>query len=114
MSHNAAAIETLFVDVFLEAHRRPPAQIILDLTVPRTIRCTATRRAGSSTAIMIVTVICRSTSSVVVICWRPGCGGSNIDGAAGAIEEVARIVAQIRRRWPKTRVLLRGDSGFAP
>ena len=38
---------------------------------------------------------------------------SNIDGAAGAIEEVARVVAQIRRRWPKTRVLLRGDSGFA-
>lgn len=31
VSHNAAAIETLFVDVFLEAHRRPPAQIILDL-----------------------------------------------------------------------------------
>jgi hypothetical protein len=26
---------------------------------------------------------------------------------------VAHIVAQIRRRWPKTRVLLRGDSGFA-
>jgi Transposase DDE domain group 1 len=37
---------------------------------------------------------------------------SNIDGAAGAVEEVARIVAQIRRRWPRTRILLRGDSGF--
>jgi hypothetical protein len=31
VSHDAAAIETLFVDVFLEAHRRAPAQIILDL-----------------------------------------------------------------------------------
>jgi hypothetical protein len=29
------------------------------------------------------------------------------------VEEVARIVAQIRRRWPRTRILLRGDSGFA-
>ncbi len=38
---------------------------------------------------------------------------SNIDGAAGAIEEVARIVAQIRHRWPRVRILLRGDSGFA-
>ena len=37
---------------------------------------------------------------------------SNIDGAAGAVEEVARIVAQIRRRWPRVRILLRGDSGF--
>jgi hypothetical protein len=36
-----------------------------------------------------------------------------IDGAAGAVEEVARIVAQIRRRWPRVRILLRGDSGFA-
>jgi Transposase DDE domain group 1 len=38
---------------------------------------------------------------------------ANIDGAAGAVEEVARIVGRIRRRWPKTRILLRGDSGFA-
>jgi hypothetical protein len=32
---------------------------------------------------------------------------------AGAIDEVGRIVAQIRHRWPTTRILLRGDSGFA-
>jgi hypothetical protein len=31
VSHNAAAIETLFVDLFLAAHRRAPEQIILDL-----------------------------------------------------------------------------------
>ena len=31
VSHDAAAIEALFVDMFLEAHRRAPAQIILDL-----------------------------------------------------------------------------------
>jgi len=38
---------------------------------------------------------------------------SNSDGSAGAVEEVARIVGQIRARWPKTRILLRADSGFA-
>jgi hypothetical protein len=37
---------------------------------------------------------------------------ANIDGAAGAVEEVARIVVHIRRRWPKVRILLRADSGF--
>jgi hypothetical protein len=37
----------------------------------------------------------------------------NVDASAGAVEEIARIVARIRRRWPKTRILLRGDSGFA-
>src|SRR5689334_4051418 len=31
VSHKTAAIETLFVDMFLEAHRRVPTQIILDL-----------------------------------------------------------------------------------
>ena len=39
---------------------------------------------------------------------------SDIDAAAGAVEEMARITAQIRARWPKTRILLRADSGFCP
>jgi hypothetical protein len=38
---------------------------------------------------------------------------SNIDASAGVVEEVARIVAQIRTRWPRTEILLRADSGFA-
>jgi hypothetical protein len=38
---------------------------------------------------------------------------SNIDASAGALEEIARIVAHIRHRWRRTRILLRGDSGFA-
>jgi hypothetical protein len=27
------------------------------------------------------------------------------------VEELERIVAQIRARWPKTRIIIRGDSG---
>jgi hypothetical protein len=38
---------------------------------------------------------------------------ANIDGAAGSVEEVARIVAQIRCRWAHVRILVRADSGFA-
>ena len=38
---------------------------------------------------------------------------ANIDAAADAVEEVARVVARIRARWPRTRILLRADSGFA-
>ena len=38
---------------------------------------------------------------------------ANIDGAAGAIEEIERIVAQIRDAWPSVRIILRADSGFA-
>ena len=36
-----------------------------------------------------------------------------MDAAAGAVEEVARLVARIRARWPRTRILLRANSGFA-
>ena len=38
---------------------------------------------------------------------------ANIDGSAGAIAEVARLVAQIGERWPTVGILLRADSGFA-
>jgi hypothetical protein len=37
---------------------------------------------------------------------------ANIDASAGSVDEVARIVAQIRKRWPDVRILLRADSGF--
>jgi hypothetical protein len=37
---------------------------------------------------------------------------SNIDGSAGATEEVQRIVAKIRKSWPGVRIILRADSGF--
>jgi len=38
---------------------------------------------------------------------------ANIDGAAGAREELERVVGQIRARWPDTRIIVRADSGFA-
>jgi DDE family transposase len=38
---------------------------------------------------------------------------SNIDGSAGCLEEIQRIVAQIRQHWgPGVRIILRADSGF--
>ena len=37
---------------------------------------------------------------------------ANQDAAAGAVQEVSRIVAQLRQRWPQTRMVLRADSGF--
>jgi hypothetical protein len=38
---------------------------------------------------------------------------ADIDAAAGAVEETARIVAQIRARWPEVRIVLRAGWGFA-
>ena len=37
---------------------------------------------------------------------------ANQDAAAGSVEEVALIVAQLRQRWPEVKIVLRADSGF--
>ncbi len=79
----------------------------------RTIRCTGARRGGSSTATTGATATCRCTSSRATSCWRRSCGRADADGAAGAVEEVARIVARLRAAWPAVRIIVRGDSGFA-
>ncbi len=112
VSHDPAAIETLFVDVFLEAHRRPPGQIILDLDA------TDDPLHGEQEGRFFHGYYdCYCYLPLYVFCGRHLLAAklrrANIDGAAGAVEEVARIVGRIRRRWPKTRILLRGDSGFA-
>lgn len=46
-----------------------------------------------------------------MLCAKPR--EANQDAAAGALEEVQRIVGQIRAQWPQTRIVLRADSGFA-
>jgi hypothetical protein len=112
VSHDAAAIETLFVDLFLEAHRRAPEQIILDLDA------TDDPLHGHQEGRFFHGYYdCYCYLPLYIFCGRHLLAAklrrSNIDGAAGAVEEVARIVAQVRRRWPRIRILLRGDSGFA-
>src|ERR1700674_4890165 len=111
VSHDAAAIEALFVDLFLEAHKKAPKQIILDLDA------TDDPLHGNQEGRFFHGYYdCYCYLPLYIFCGRQLLAGklrrANIDGAAGAVEEVARIVAQIRRRWPRTRILLRGDSGF--
>ena len=80
---------------------------------PPTCRCTGTRRAASSTA--TTTAYCYLP--LYVFCGRHLLAAklrrADIDASAGAVEEVARIVGRIRARWPRVRILLRADSGFA-
>jgi Transposase DDE domain group 1 len=112
ISHDPAAIERLFVDLFVEAHSKAPGQIILDLDA--TDDPLHGRQEGR---FFHGYYDCYCYLPLYVFCGRHLLAAklrrSNIDGAAGAIDEVARIVAQLRRRWPRVRILLRGDSGFA-
>ena len=113
IGHDAGAIEGLFVDVFLEAHRKgPPRQIILDLDatdVPLHGHQEGRFFHGYYDTYCYL--------PLYIFCGRhllaAGLRRADIDASAGAVEEVARIVRQIRARWPRVRVLLRADSGFA-
>jgi hypothetical protein len=112
VSYVAPAIEALFVDLFLEAHRRPPGQIILDLDA------TDDPLHGDQEGRFFHGYYdCYCYLPLYVFCGRHLLAAklrrANIDASAGSVEEVARIVGQIRARWPDVRILLRADSGFA-
>jgi hypothetical protein len=111
ISHDPQAIEALFVDLFLEAHTKAPKQIILDLdATDDPIHGDQEGRFfhGYYGGYCYLPLYIFCGRHLLVSKLRR----SNIDGAAGACEEVERIVAQIRQRWPRTRILLRADSGF--
>jgi Transposase DDE domain group 1 len=112
ISHNPVAIRELLVDLFLEAHVRAPKQIILDLD------STDDPLHGEQEGRFFHGYYdCYCYLPLYIFCGRHLLAAklrrANIDGAAGSVEEVARIVAQIRKQWPRVRILLRGDSGFA-
>src|SRR6476659_2616935 len=112
IAHDEAAIERLFVELFLEAHANPPNQICLDLDAtddPFHGHQEGRFFHGYYDGYCYL--------PLYVFCGRHLLAAklrrSNIDASAGAVAEVERIVGQIRARWPRVRVLLRADSGFA-
>jgi hypothetical protein len=112
ISHNPVAIKRLLVDLFLEAHERPPNEIILDLDA------TDDPVHGEQEGRFFHGYYdCYCYLPLYVLCGRHLLAAklrpASMDAAAGAVTEVARIVAQIRARWPHVRILLRADSGFA-
>ena len=112
ISHNPMAIRNLLVDLFLEAHARAPRQIILDLDA------TDDPLHGEQEGRYFHGYYdCYCYLPLYVFCGRhlllAKLRSADMDAAAGAVEEVARLVARIRARWPRTRILLRADSGFA-
>ena len=112
VSHDPVAIETLFVDLLLDAHKQAPKQIIVELDA------TDDPLHGLQEGRFFHGYYdCYCYLPLYVFCGRHLLAAklrrADADAAAGAVAEVARIVALIRRRWRRTRILLRGDSGFA-
>ena len=105
------AVDRLLVDIFLQAHRSAPAEIVLD------VDSTDIPLHGEQEdrffhgyyghyCYLPLYIVCGE----YVLCAR--LRPSNIDGAQGCVAELERIAAQIRQRWPQVRIIVRGDSGF--
>ena len=109
---DTGAIEALWVELFLEAHAEAPAQIVLDLDAtddPLHGRQEGRFFHGYYDGYCYLPLYIFCGEHLLVAKLRR----SNIDGSAGAQEEVERIIAPIRARWPATQIILRADSGFA-
>jgi len=107
-----ARVDALFVDLFLEAHQRVPREIVLDLDntdIPLHGDQEGRFFHGhyDGYCYLPLYVFCGR----YLLLAKQRC--ANVAGSAGAVEEMARIVAQIRQRWPRVHIILRADSGFA-
>ena len=105
------ALDRLLVDVFLESYQKPPREIWLDLDAtddPLHGHQEGRFFHGYYRCYCYLPLYIFCGEHLLCARLRP----SDRDGAAGSVEELERIVAQIRARWPKTRIAIRGDSGF--
>jgi len=106
-----AAVDRLFVDVFVAAHAEAPRQIILDLDAtddPLHGNQEGRFFHGYYGQYCYLPLYIFCGEFLLVARLRP----SNIDASAGSVEELQRIVKQIRTVWPQVRIVVRGDSGF--
>jgi hypothetical protein len=107
------AVERFFVEMYLRSRRRAPRRLILDLDAtddPLHGKQEGRFFHGFHGCYCYLPLYIFSEDGYPL--WAQ-LRSSNIDAAAGSVEAAKRIVEQIRQRWPKVKILLRADSGFA-
>jgi hypothetical protein len=111
IAYSAEALDGLLVDLFIESHATPPAEIVLDLdaaVIPIYGHQPERFFHGYYDSYCCLPLYIFAGDQLLCARLRP----ANQDAAAGSVEEVSRIVAQMRERWPKVTIILRADSGF--
>ena len=105
------AVDELLVKVFLESYEKAPDEIILD--VDTTDLPLHGKQEGrffhgyyDSYCYLPLYIFCGEH----VLCAR--LREANHDASYGSLQEIRRIVTQIRAAWPEVKIILRGDSGF--
>jgi hypothetical protein len=105
------AVDRLLVDLFLETWEQAPACLVPDLDV--TDLPLHGHQEGrffhgyyDSYCYLPLYIFCGEH----LLCVR--LRRADQDASAGCVEELQRIVQQIRQRWPETLMIVRADSGF--
>jgi hypothetical protein len=105
------SVDELLVKVFIESYQSAPTEIVLD--VDTTDLPLHGKQEGrffhgyyDSYCYLPLYIFCGEQ----VLCAR--LRESNHDASFGCLQEVERIVAQLRAAWPAVKIILRGDSGF--
>ena len=105
------AVDEFFTAVFLDSHSQAPSEIVLDLDA--TDDPLHGHQAGrffhgyyKNYCYLPLYIFCGE--HLLCARLRP----SDIDACAGSVNELDRIISSIRIRWPDTRIIIRGDSGF--
>ena len=111
IAYSAKALDRLLVDLYLESHAAPPAEIVLDLDatdIPLYGHQPERFFHGYYDGYCYLPLYIFAGDQLLCARLRP----ASQDAAAGSTEEVERIVEQVRERWPEVRIVLRADSGF--
>ena len=106
------AMEQVFLDLYVAAHKSAPKRIVLDLDAtddPLHGHQEGRFFHGYYRCYCYLPLYIFDGRHLLVAKLRK----ADIDASAGAKEEIARIVAHMRQAWPEVEIWLRADSGFA-
>jgi len=111
IDYDPEKIDALLCDLFLESYAAPPEQVVLDLDatdIPLYGHQPERFFHGYYDCHCYLPLYIFAGDQLLCARLRP----ANQDAAKGALEEVQRIVKQLRAKWPRVRIVLRADSGF--
>jgi len=109
--YDAEAIDSLLLDLFMDAHPEAPGEVVLDLDVTDTPlhgRQEGRFFHGFYDEYCYLPLYIFCGDQLLAVRLRQ----ADRDASAGSLAEIQRIVARLRNRWPKLKIILRADSGF--
>jgi hypothetical protein len=110
--YDGESIEQLLLELFVGSFEEAPGEVILDLDAtddPLHGHQEGRFFHGYYRSYCYLPLYIFAGSQLLVAKLRT----ADRDAAGGSLDEVRRIVAHLRGRWPELRVIVRADSGFA-